>query len=65
MSILLGTQMSGYRVDGVWENIGSYGYLWSRSESDSDGAWACRWDETRGRLGDYRRRCARPLRLLA
>lgn len=65
MSILLGTEMSGYRFVGVWHSVGSFGYLWSRSESDSNGAWACGWGETRGRLDDYYRECARPLRLLA
>ena len=65
MSILLGTEMSGYRDDGVWKNIGSYGYLWSRSESDSDNAWAYERDETRGTLVYYSRKCARPLRLIA
>lgn len=64
MSILLGAEMSGYRADGVWRNIGSYGYLWSRSESDSDGAWAYGWGETEGKLADHLRKCARPLRLL-
>ena len=64
MSILLGTEMSGCRVDGVWDNVGSYGCLWSRSGSDSDYAWACGWDETRGGLGNYNRKCAWPLRLL-
>ena len=55
----------GYRDDGVWKNIGSYGYLWSRSESDSDNAWACKWDKTKGKLDNYNRKYARPLRLLA
>ena len=65
MSILLGTEMSGYRDDGVWRSIGSYGFLWSRSESVSDRAWACRWVGSRGALDRYRREYARPLRLLA
>ena len=54
----------GYRDDGVRKDIGSYGYLWSRSESDSDNAWACKWDETKGKLDNYNRKHARPLRLL-
>ena len=65
MSILLGAEMSGCRDDGVWKNIGSSGSLWSRSESDSAHAWACGWDKTKGRLGNYDRKSARPLRLLA
>jgi hypothetical protein len=65
LSILLGAEMSGCRDGGVWKNIGSYGYLWSRSKSHSGGAWACKWDETEGKLGYYSRRYARPLRLLA
>lgn len=65
LSILLGTEMSGYRGGGVWEDIGSYGSLWSRSESDSFYAWAYGWDEAEGRLDHYRRKYARPLRLLA
>ena len=55
----------GYRDDGVWNGVGSSGYLWSRSESGADGAWACGWGETRGGLDDYSRKYARPLRLLA
>ncbi len=54
----------GYRNGGERENCGSYGYLWSRSESDSDNAWACKWDESKGKLDDYNREYARPLRLL-
>ena len=65
LSILLGTEMSGYRDVGVWKDIGSCGSLWSRSESGSDFAWAYEWDEAKGRLDDYRREYARPLRLLA
>ena len=57
--------MSGYRDVGVWKDIGSCGSLWSRSESGSDFAWAYEWDEAKGRLDDYRREYARPLRLLA
>ena len=64
MSILLGTDMSGYRYGGGREYCGSYGYLWSRSESGSDSAWACKWVASKGRLDDYFRGCARPLRLL-
>ena len=64
MSILLGTEMSGYRSGGERENCGSYGALWSRSESDSDYAWACKWAESTGRLDVYNRGYARPLRLL-
>jgi len=56
--------MSGYRDGGVRKGIGSYGYLWSRSESDSGGAWACKWVETEGKLDNYNRKYARPLRLL-
>ena len=65
MSILLGAEMSGYRVDGVWEYVGSYGFLWSRSESGSGSAWAYRWAETGGTLDSDYRGYARPLRLLA
>lgn len=65
LSILLGTEISGYRDGGVRKGIGSYGYLWSRSESDSGGAWACKWVETEGKLDNYNRKYARPLRLLA
>ena len=64
MSILLGTEMSGYRNGGEREGCGSYGCLWSRSESDSGYAWACKWDGSEGRLGGYDREYARPLRLL-
>ena len=64
MSILLGTEMSGCRNGGEREYCGSYAYLWSRSESDSDGAWACKWDGSEGKLDDYNREYARPLRLL-
>ena len=65
LSILLGTEMSGYRDGGVWHSVGSSGYLWSRSKSGSALAWACGWDEARGKLDDYYRGYARPLRLLA
>jgi hypothetical protein len=65
MSILLGAEMSGCRGGGVWEDIGSYGFLWSRSESGSGGAWAYEWVEAGGRLDRYYREYARPLRLLA
>ncbi len=64
MSILLGTEMSGYRSGGGREHCGSYGVLWSRSESGSDNASACEWDESEGLLADYYRGYARPLRLL-
>ena len=65
MSILLGTDMSGCRGGGERESCGSFGYLWSRSESDSDDAWACIWAASKGKLDDYSREYARPLRLLA
>jgi hypothetical protein len=64
MSILLGTDMSGYRSGGERGYCGSGGSLWSRSESASGRAWACLWAASRGRLGDCTREYARPLRLL-
>ncbi len=58
MSILLGTETSGYRGDGVWNFVGSYGSLWSRSGSDSDRVWAYEWDGARGGLDYFRRKYA-------
>jgi hypothetical protein len=65
LSILLWTQMSGYRRAGERNHTTENGYLWSASPFDTNNAWAFKRDSSEGKLVNYNKRSAFPCRPLA